>query len=90
MSSSLLDQSLGSIACDIPGATRVFHSHRLDFCCGGGKSLRDACARKGIDANTVASELLALTACSAPPRDSWSRSRRPSPSALTSRAKSVW
>lgn len=69
MTHSLLDQSLGSIACDIPGATRIFHSHRLDFCCGGGKSLREATARKGIDANAVAIELLALTACPGLGRD---------------------
>lgn len=69
MSSTLLDQSLGSIACDIPGATRVFHRHRLDFCCGGGKSLREATARKGLDADAVAGELLALTACPGLGRD---------------------
>lgn len=69
MSHPLLDQSLGSIACDIPGATRVFHRHRLDFCCGGGKSLREATARKGLDADAVASELLALTACPGLGRD---------------------
>lgn len=69
MSHSLLDQSLGSIACDIPGATRVFHRHRLDFCCGGGKSLREAAARKGLDADQVASELQALTACPGLGRD---------------------
>lgn len=69
MNHSLLDQSLGSIACDIPGATRIFHRHRLDFCCGGGKSLRDASARKGIDANAIASELMALTSCPGLGRD---------------------
>lgn len=69
MSHPLLDQSLGSIACDIPGATRVFHRHRLDFCCGGGKSLREATARKGLDADAVAGELLALTACPGLGRD---------------------
>lgn len=69
MSHPLLDQSLGSIACDIPGATRVFHRHRLDFCCGGGKSLREATARNGLDADAVAGELLALTACPGLGRD---------------------
>ncbi|HQV40904.1 MAG: iron-sulfur cluster repair protein YtfE [Moraxellaceae bacterium] len=69
MSSSLLDHSLGSIACDIPGATRVFHQHRLDFCCNGGKSLRDAAAQKGIDANAITTELQALTDCPGLGRD---------------------
>lgn len=69
MSDTLLNQTLASLACDIPGATRIFHNYRLDFCCGGGKSLRDATAKKGIDANVVASELLALTACPGLGRD---------------------
>ena len=69
MSSSLLDHSLGSIACDIPGASRVFHQHRLDFCCNGGKSLRDAAAQKGIDAEAIAIELQTLTDCPGLGRD---------------------
>lgn len=69
MSSTLLDQSLGNIACDIPGATRVFHQHRLDFCCGGQKSLREAATRKGLNADAVASELLKLQACPGLGRD---------------------
>jgi regulator of cell morphogenesis and NO signaling len=39
MSLTLLEQSLGQLACDIPGATRIFHTFKLDFCCGGHKSL---------------------------------------------------
>ncbi len=35
MSLDLLEQSLGQLACDIPGATRTFHHYNLDFCCGG-------------------------------------------------------
>ncbi len=49
MTTTMLERSIGSLACDIPGATRVFHAYKLDFCCGGSKSLREALARRKID-----------------------------------------
>ena len=39
---NLLEQSLGQLACDLPGSTRIFHRYKLDFCCGGQQSLREA------------------------------------------------
>ena len=53
----LLNQTVGSIACDIPGATKVFHQHKLDFCCGGGHSLREAVDKRGADAAIVVAQL---------------------------------
>lgn len=53
MSTSLLDQSLGQIACDIPGASGVFHQYHLDFCCGGRLSLKVALEEKGLDPEPV-------------------------------------
>lgn len=48
-----LDTPLGRIAAEHPLATRVFARHRLDFCCGGGRTLREAAGAKGLDAATV-------------------------------------
>lgn len=45
----LLDRSIGSIACDIPGATQIFHEYKLDFCCGGHRSLRESLERRNIN-----------------------------------------
>lgn len=58
----LLEQTMGSIACDIPGATRVFHDHKLDFCCNGGHSLREALAKRSADGAAVLAELERLHA----------------------------
>jgi len=52
-----LNTSLGDIARANPSATRVFLRHRLDFCCGGRRSLAEACAKAGLDATAVAAEL---------------------------------
>ncbi len=60
MSLTLLEQSLGQLACDIPGATRTFHAFNLDFCCGGQKSLREAALGKGLDPLVIADALHAL------------------------------
>ena len=54
--------TLAELATTIPSASRVFHRHRLDFCCGGAQSLADACAARGLDATRVAGEIDALVA----------------------------
>ena len=60
MTHALLEQTLGNLACLIPGATRVFHQHRLDFCCGGNTRLADAARQQGLDAEALALQLAAL------------------------------
>jgi regulator of cell morphogenesis and NO signaling len=54
------EQAIGHIAVQLPGATAIFRRLKLDFCCGGQVALRDACAQKGLDADAVVSELMAL------------------------------
>lgn len=49
----LLDQPLGKLATEINGATRVFHHHKLDFCCGGQQTLAEALARQNLDAEEI-------------------------------------
>lgn len=70
MGTALLDDTLGDLACNIPGATRVFHEFHLDFCCGGRKSLRQAAAESGIDTAQVQARLLALDP-QAEPEEQW-------------------
>ena len=49
--------SLADLARDQPSATRVFLRHHLDFCCGGRRSLAEACERSGLDPAQILREL---------------------------------
>jgi len=40
-------------ALEIPAATRIFEKLGIDYCCGGNKSLADACAKAGIAVEDV-------------------------------------
>jgi regulator of cell morphogenesis and NO signaling len=53
-------QSLGKLAVQNPGATAIFRKLKLDFCCGGQKSLQDACVEKGLDTKQVLAQIRAL------------------------------
>ena len=68
-------QSLGSLAVQIPGATAVFRKLKLDFCCGGQQSLEKACTDKQLDVDTVLGEIRALQQQEGAPE-------QPTPSAL--------
>jgi regulator of cell morphogenesis and NO signaling len=50
-------RTVGEIAALEPTATRVFLRHKIDFCCGGKRSLDDACRKAGVDPATIAREL---------------------------------
>lgn len=65
MTNALTEQTLGSLACLIPGATRVFRQYKLDFCCGGSTRLRDVAQQRGLDTEAIAAELAALSGDSA-------------------------
>ena len=54
------EQTLGRLAVDLPGATAVFRKLKLDFCCGGLVSLRQAALDKQLDLDDVLGQLAAL------------------------------
>jgi regulator of cell morphogenesis and NO signaling len=60
LSLPLQEQSLGHIATTLAGATAVFHQYKLDFCCGGKHSLREALAKKQLDAAPILNALAQL------------------------------
>jgi regulator of cell morphogenesis and NO signaling len=44
-------------ALEMPGATRIFEKLGIDYCCGGGKSLADACVTAGVAVDEVLGSL---------------------------------
>ena len=54
------EQAIGQIAVRLPGSTAVFRRLKLDFCCGGQISLKQAATDKGLDPHAVITELATL------------------------------
>ena len=52
--------TLGALVTSHPELTRELERRGLDYCCGGGQTLADACASKGLDSTITASELAAV------------------------------
>ena len=50
-------KTVGEIAVELPGATRVFEKLGIDYCCGGGKALDEACLAAGMPVEKVISLL---------------------------------
>jgi regulator of cell morphogenesis and NO signaling len=50
-------KSVGELAAEIPGATRVFTKLGIDYCCGGKQSLADACAAVHYSVEDAAAQL---------------------------------
>jgi len=42
-------KTVRELALEIPNATRIFEKVKIDYCCGGNKSLDDACAIAGVE-----------------------------------------
>lgn len=59
MSSQTTATLLGDFVSANPNAARVLDAHGLDYCCGGRRSLADACAEANIDADAVLTDLSA-------------------------------
>jgi regulator of cell morphogenesis and NO signaling len=50
-------KTVGALAAEIPGATRVFEKLGIDYCCGGGRSLDSACSEAGLSIDEVGRSL---------------------------------
>jgi regulator of cell morphogenesis and NO signaling len=65
------ESRVGEIAAHHPLATRVLARHGIDFCCGGGVPLRQACEARGLSADTVVAEMRAELAGAPVETDRW-------------------
>ena len=65
----LLDRTVGELVAERPGRSRVFQSFNIDFCCQGGRTLREACERKGVATATVVEQLEAEQEAKSAPED---------------------
>ena len=48
-----LESTIGQLVAERPARARVFQSFEIDFCCGGGKTVAEACKAKGINPKIV-------------------------------------
>lgn len=44
---SILDRNVGQLAAEMPVSIRVFEAWKIDYCCGGSRTIADACATAG-------------------------------------------
>lgn len=58
------ETTVGEIVRAAPNRSRLLEQLGIDYCCGGKKTLAEACQRKGLDGATVAALLSALDATS--------------------------
>lgn len=57
MTTFQLDNTVGSIVRDHPSLSRLFEQVKVDYCCGGQKSLAEACRQRGIDPQVLLAQL---------------------------------
>ena len=62
---SLETRTVRELAIEIPGATRVFEKMGIDYCCGGKRSLADACTWAGVTCEDVQKSLATSAASNA-------------------------
>lgn len=57
----LTNRTVGELAVEIPNSIRIFEAWKIDYCCGGGTALADACAAvgKSVEAFALALDTLA-------------------------------
>ena len=54
------DSTLGDLVLEVPRRARLFEGLRLDFCCGGQRTLAEACGERQLDVGTIVTVLEAF------------------------------
>ena len=55
-------QTVGQMVVERPQRSRVFDRLHIDYCCGGKRTLEEACTKRGLDLKAVIAELEAFDA----------------------------
>lgn len=66
MATFQINDTVGAIVRDHPALSRFFEQAQVDYCCGGQKTLAEACARRGIDPQVFLTELETWAATTPP------------------------
>lgn len=54
------ETTVGEIVRAVPARSRIFENLGIDYCCGGKKSLAEACRANGLDTSAVIAKFMAL------------------------------
>ena len=65
------EKTVREIAAEVPGATRVFEKMGIDYCCGGAKSITEACRTAGVTVEQIAASFEQLQTDHAPKSKDW-------------------
>jgi regulator of cell morphogenesis and NO signaling len=67
------EKTVGGLALENPGATRVFEKLGIDYCCGGGQTLEQACQADHVSIDQVVDSLAAVneSASATAPARNW-------------------
>ncbi len=57
-----IQTTVGQMVVERPQRSRVFDRLHIDYCCGGKRTLEEACAKRGLDLKAVLAELEAFDA----------------------------
>lgn len=61
MNTQVLDRRVGDIVRDDIRTAKVFQRHGIDFCCGGGQVVGEACSEKGVDPDVLEADIAEVT-----------------------------
>jgi regulator of cell morphogenesis and NO signaling len=65
------NHTVGEIAAQVPGATREFEKLGIDYCCGGSRTLGEACAAINLPLDETLARLQQGLAAPAPENTVW-------------------
>jgi regulator of cell morphogenesis and NO signaling len=66
-------RTVREFAVDVPQATRLFEKLGIDYCCGGGKSLTEACVQANLSVDDVLNRLSDATEDPKPQSADWTQ-----------------